>query len=58
MNHALEQLLQEYPELASDWPRGDLLDMLGSVSPRMSAENGRIQARYWELVRSHEGEAS
>ena len=55
--NAIERLIQEFPELAS-WPDGDLLDMLHSVSPRMSARNEQIQARYWELVRNSEEGAS
>jgi hypothetical protein len=48
MDTALDRLLAEFPELRS-WPREDLLDMLGSVSPRMTHRNGQIQQRYHAL---------
>lgn len=49
METALTKLCAEYPELKT-WPHGDLVDMLGSVSPRMSRENRKFQARYNQLL--------
>lgn len=44
----IDQLIREFPELR-DWARGDLIDMLGSVSPYMSDRNWKIQQRYLAL---------
>lgn len=47
---AIKKLKKEFPEL-EDWNQGDLTDMLSSTSPTMSAKNGKIQVRFYELLR-------
>jgi hypothetical protein len=42
---------RSFPELRS-CPLGDLLDMLGSVSPYMSYRNSQYQQRYRALVKA------